>query len=42
LGDELRRLSRRIVIENSGLRHVTLYEPDALALLEVDGRKKNH
>ena len=42
LRGKARRLCRGIDIEHGRARHVALFEPHALAVLEVDGRKKNH
>jgi hypothetical protein len=35
-------LRRRAVVEHGGARHVAAQQADALAVLEVDGRKEKH
>ena len=42
LGLEARRLVGRIVVEDGFLREVALEQPDAAAVLEVDGRIQDH
>ena len=39
---KLRGLRRRIEVEHGRARHVALLEAHALAVLQVDGGKKNH
>ena len=42
LRGEAARLRRRIEIEHGGARHVALFEAHALAVLQIDGGKKDH
>ena len=42
LRGEARRLRRGIEIEHGGAVHVALFEAHALAVLEIDGGKKDH
>lgn len=39
---EIGGLGRRIVVEDRGLRHVALLQPDAAAFLQVDRGKEDH
>ena len=36
------RLRRRIEVEHGRARHVALFEANALAVFQVDGRKEDH
>ena len=42
LRSEAARLRRRIEVEHGRARHVALFEANALAVFQVDGRKEDH